>query len=151
MSAGPLRHLVTLEQRSQAADSSVGITISYASVAQVWAKIEGVKGALYVAAVQVVEAPTHRIVIRHRAMTDFDHIAEVAPEPETSTVAEDFDYTAGTFLAALPDGLLEDFDYLAGTYAAPAVRRWRVRDIRDPDGMRKWVEIMAEELKDEAA
>lgn len=106
MSAGPLRHLVTLEQRAQAADGSDGITTTFAAVARVWAKIEGTKGALYAAGVQLVEAPTHRIVIRHRSMTDFDHIA----------LGE---------------------------------QRWRVRDIRDPDGMRKWVEIMAEELRPE--
>lgn len=104
MSAGPLRHLVTLEQRTQAADGSVGITTTFAAVAQVWAKVEATKGALYAAGVQVVEAPTHRIVIRFRSMTDFDHVAL-------------------------------------------RTQRWRVRDVRDPDGMRRWVEIMAEELK----
>lgn len=103
MAAGTLRHLVRLEQRTQAADDSVGITTTYSPVARVWAQVEATRGALYAAGVQTVEAPTHRIVIRYRSMTDFDHIWD--------------------------DG-----------------RRWRVRDVRDPDGKRRWVEIMAEEI-----
>ncbi|MBP8295221.1 MAG: phage head closure protein [Burkholderiales bacterium] len=95
---------MTLEQRAQAADGGVGITTTFAAVAHVWAKIEATKGSIYAAGVQVVEAPTHRIVIRHRAMTDFDHVS----------LGE---------------------------------QRWRARDVRDPDGTRKWIEIMAEELR----
>lgn len=129
MPAGTLRHLLTLEQRTQAADGSVGIITAYAPVAQVWAKIEATKGALYAAGVQLVEAPTHRIIIRHRARTDFDHVAEL--------------------VLGAGDTVTEDFDYLAGAYLAATERRWRVRDVRDPDGTRKWIEIMAEELKPE--
>lgn len=103
MAAGTLRHRLRLEQRVQAADGGVGLTTTYTPVARVWGQVEATRGALYAAGVQVVDAPTHRIVIRYRAMTDFDHLADEA-------------------------------------------RRWRVRDVRDPDGTRKWVEIMAEEL-----
>lgn len=106
MAAGTLRHLLTLEQRTQAADGSVGITTGYTAVARVWAKVEATKGAIYVAGMQIGEGPTHRIVIRYRERTTFDHASEGA-------------------------------------------RRWRVRDVRDPDGKRKWLEIMAEELKPE--
>lgn len=107
MAAGTLRHRLRLEQRVQTADGSVGITTTYTPVARVWAQVEATRGALYAAGVQVVVAPTHRIIIRHRSMTDFDHVADEA-------------------------------------------RRWRVRDVRDPDGGRRWVEIMAEELTPKA-
>ena len=107
MPAGTLRHLLTLEQRTQVADGSVGITTAYTVVATAWGDVQATRGAVYVAAVQVGEGPTHRIIIRHRARTDFDHISQ-------------------------------------------GQRRWRVRDVRDPDGRRKYLEIMAEELTAEA-
>lgn len=103
MPAGDLRHQVTLEQRNQMPNDAGGITETFAPVALVWAKVEAVRGAVYAAGVQVADGPTHRIIIRYRAMTDFDHLSDGA-------------------------------------------RRWRMRDARDPDGKRRWVEINAEEL-----
>jgi SPP1 family predicted phage head-tail adaptor len=129
MAAGSLRHLLTLEQRTQVADATVGITTAYTPVAQVWGDVQATRGAVYVAGMQIGEGPTHRIVIRYRDRTTFDHVAELVLDAGTATT--------------------EDFDYLAGTYLAATERRWRVRDVRDPDGKRKWIEIMAEELKPE--
>lgn len=100
--AGGLRHRVTLERRIQAADVGTGLTTSYTAVATVWAKVEAVRGGIYMAGLQVGEGPTHRIRIRYRAVTDFDFLSE-------------------------------------GT------RRWHLRDIRDPDGLRQWLDLMAEE------
>lgn len=130
MPAGTLRHLLTLEQRTQVADATVGITTAYTPVAQVWGDVQATRGAVYVAAVQVGEGPTHRIMIRYRERTTFDHVAELVLDPGES-VTEAFDYTTGSYLAATE-------------------RRWRVRDVRDPDGRRRWLEIMAEELQPEA-
>lgn len=103
MAAGPLRHRLTLEQRAQAT-SGVTIANTFAPVATVWAQIEGTRGAVYADRVQVGEGATHRILIRHRDRTDFDH-------------------------ASTADG-----------------RRWKIRDVRDPWGTRRWLEIAAEEL-----
>jgi SPP1 family predicted phage head-tail adaptor len=106
MAAGTLRHLLTLEQRTQVADGAVGITTAYTTVTQVWGDVQATRGAVYLAGLQIGEGPTHRIVIRYRPRTTFDHVSAGA-------------------------------------------RRWRVRDVRDPDGRRKWLEIMAEELQPE--
>lgn len=107
MPAGSLRHLLTLEQRTQVADGSVGITTAYTVVDAAWADVQATRGAVYVSGLQIGEGPTHRIMIRYRERTDFDHLSQGA-------------------------------------------RRWRVRDVRDPDGKRKWLEVMAEELTPEA-
>lgn len=103
---GRLRHRVKLEQRSQVADASVGITTSYALVSEVYAEVRAVRGSIYAAGVQVGEGPTHRIIIRYVNPTTFDHVSQGA-------------------------------------------QRWRVRDARDPDGMKRTLEIMAEELTPE--
>lgn len=72
MAAGPLRYRLTLEQRAQAT-SGVTIANTFPPVATVWAQIEGVRGAVYADRVQVGEGATHRIMIRYRDRTDFDH------------------------------------------------------------------------------
>lgn len=100
---GRLNHRVNLEQRAQAADASVGLTTSYTIVATAWAEVRAVRGVVYAAGVQVGEAPTHRITLRYRDPTTFDHIS-------------------------------------LGS------QRWRVRDARDPDGRRRILDVMAEEL-----
>ena len=100
---GRLRHRVTLEQRAQVADNGTGITTTYTAVADVYAEVKAVRGSIYAAGVQVGEAPTHRITIRYRDATTFDHISQGS-------------------------------------------QRWRVRDARDPDGTRRALDIMAEEL-----
>lgn len=100
---GRLNHRVRLEQRAQAADASVGITTTYALVAEAWAEVKAVRGSIYAAGVQVGEGPTHRITMRYRDATGFDHVS-------------------------------------LGS------QRWRVRDARDPDGRRRVLEVMAEEL-----
>ena len=129
MPAGSLRHLLTLEQRTQAADATVGITTGYTPVATVWGDVQATRGAVYLATMQVGEGPTHRIVIRYRERTTFDHVSELVLDPgDTAT---------------------EVFDYLTSSFQAATERRWRVRDVRDPDGRRKWLEIMAEELQPE--
>lgn len=103
---GRLRHRVNLEQRSQVADASVGITTTYNLVAQAYAEVQAVRGSIYAAGVQVGEGPTHRITIRYRDPTTFDHVSQGA-------------------------------------------QRWRVRDARDPDGRRRILSIMAEEMTPE--
>lgn len=103
MNPGRLRHRVTIEQRVQVADGAVGITTTYSPVAQTWADVQAVRGSIYAAGVQVGEGPTHRITMRYRDATGFDHVS-------------------------------------LGS------QRWRVRDARDPDGRRRVLEVMAEEL-----
>lgn len=76
MNPGRLRHRVRLEQRVQAADATVGITTTFAVVADTWADVMAVKGSVYAAGLQVGEGPTHRILLRWRDPTAFDHIAE---------------------------------------------------------------------------
>ena len=100
---GRLNHRVSLEQRVQAADGSVGMTTSYTVVATAWAEVKAVRGSVYAAGVQVGDGPTHRITLRYRDATTFDHISLGA-------------------------------------------QRWRVRDARDPDGRRRILDVMAEEL-----
>lgn len=75
MNPGRLRHRVTVEQRVQAADGGVGLTTTYSVVAETWADIQAVKGAVYAAGLQVGEGPTHRIVMRWRDPTTFDHLS----------------------------------------------------------------------------
>lgn len=75
MNPGRLRHRVLVEQRVQAADGSVGITTTFAAVAETWAEVQAVKGAVYAAGLQVGEGPTHRIVMRWRDPTTFDHVS----------------------------------------------------------------------------
>jgi len=103
---GKLRHKVRLEQRTQVADASVGITTDYTLVAEVYAEVASVRGSIYAAGVQVGEGPTHRITVRYVDPTTFDHVAQGA-------------------------------------------QRWRVRDARDPDGRRRLLQIMGEELTPE--
>jgi SPP1 family predicted phage head-tail adaptor len=95
--------LVTLEQRTQAADASVGLSIEYTPVDDVWADIKAVRGSDYLAGVQLGDASTHRFTIRRRAMDDFSHI----------------------------------------NYEG---RRFRKQNVRDPDGRRRVLEVMAVEL-----
>ena len=71
--------------------------------AEAWAEVKAVRGSIYAAGVQVGEGPTHRITMRYRDATGFDHVS-------------------------------------LGS------QRWRVRDARDPDGRRRVLEVMAEEL-----
>lgn len=103
MSAGRFRHLVTLEQRTQGADGSVGLSIGYTVVDEVWADIVAVRGSDYLASVQLGEASTHRITIRRRSMDDFNYL----------------------------------------NYEG---RRFRKQSVRDPDGRRRVLEVMAVEL-----
>ena len=103
--AGRLRHRVVLEQRSSAAGTSGALQHSYAPVATAWGGIEAVRGSVYAAGLQTEERITHRIVLRWRDPTGFDHVRQ--------------------------DG---------------TSHRFKVRDVRDPDGRRRELEIMAEEM-----
>lgn len=76
MPAGRLRHYVALEKRTQAADETIGITTTFATVARTWVQIEATKGSVYAATIQVGEGPTHRIVMRYRDAAAFDFISE---------------------------------------------------------------------------
>ncbi len=103
MPAGKYRHFITLEQRTQEADESVGVTIGYITADTVWAEMIAVRGSAYLASVQLGEVATHRFMMRRRAMDDFNYV----------------------------------------NYEN---RRFRVRSVRDPDGRRRELEVMAEEL-----
>lgn len=72
--AGQLRHSVVLEQRKQGVDGGHDLKTSYVEVGDAFAAIEGVGGAAYQAGVQIEEKITHRITIRYRPRTDFNHI-----------------------------------------------------------------------------
>jgi SPP1 family predicted phage head-tail adaptor len=72
MDAGELRDRVELQSRAQTptgGSSGSAIAQAYATVATVWAKIEGLQGGRYIAGRQTEEVATHKITIRHR--TDF--------------------------------------------------------------------------------
>lgn len=73
-SAGALRHSVVLEQRAQFTGAELSLKSSFKPVGSAWAEIEGVGGAMYLDSLQIEEKITHRIVIRYRPRTDFDHI-----------------------------------------------------------------------------
>lgn len=75
MNPGRLRHRITVEQRVQAADGSVGLTTTYSVIGQTWGEVLSVKGAVYAAGLQVGEGPTHRITLRWRDPTTFDHLS----------------------------------------------------------------------------
>lgn len=75
MNPGRLRFRMLVEQRVQSPDGGVGITTSYTPVAETWADIQAVRGAVYAAGLQVGEGPTHRIVMRWRDPTAFDHLS----------------------------------------------------------------------------
>ena len=107
MPAGKYRHFITLEQRTLDADGSVGITQGYIVADTVWAEMMGVRGAQYIASVQIENGPTHCFIMRRRAMDDFNFI----------------------------------------NYEN---RRFRVHTVRDPDGLRRELEVLAEELAAEA-
>lgn len=75
MHAGELRHSVMLERRRQFTGAAMTLDSVYEPVTQAFAKIEGVGGAAYQAGVQIEERITHRITIRFRQRTDFDHVS----------------------------------------------------------------------------
>lgn len=108
-SSGKLRHSVVLEQRRQDAAPSGALLATYKHITTAWASLEGVGGAMYLDSVQLEEKITHRIFIRFRQRTDFDHISRSA------------------------DGVV--------------VQRFRVKNLRDPDGTRRWLQIEAEEIR----
>lgn len=56
----------------------VGLMTIFAPVAETWADIQAVKGAVYAAGLQVGEGPTHRIVMRWRDPVAFDHVSRGA-------------------------------------------------------------------------
>lgn len=64
-----LRHRVDLETSAKAAVGGVGGTTlsqSYTSGAQVWARVDLIRGGRYQDGVQIDDAPTHRVTIRYR-------------------------------------------------------------------------------------
>lgn len=69
------RHLVTLERRIQVPNGTVGLTETYAEVAQAWATLGAVAPAINLAAVQVQDGVTHRLVLRWVDPSTFTHIA----------------------------------------------------------------------------
>lgn len=78
MRAGELTHRLTLEQRVQAASGTSTLATTYTAVATVWGSVRGTKPAEYIDQIQVGSGPTHRMLIRYRAATDFDHVSDGA-------------------------------------------------------------------------
>ncbi len=107
--AGELRTLVSLQSKTQTpagGATGTGLTDTYTTVAEVWARIDGLQGGRYVAGQQVEEVATHKITIRYRA-----------------------DYTG------------------AWRFIRDGARLFEMKTVRDPDGLRKFLEIWAQELK----
>jgi SPP1 family predicted phage head-tail adaptor len=63
---GKLRQRVALQARTQAPTGSEAIADSYATVATVWAEVEQLEGAVFVAGQQTEERATHKVTIRNR-------------------------------------------------------------------------------------
>lgn len=103
--AGAMRDLVVLEQRKQQADAGFALLNTYDVIGEAYAQIEGVGGAAYQAGVQIEERITHRMTIRWRKRTDFNHVR-----------------------------------------IRVSGQRFRLRRLRDPDGMRRRLVLEVEEL-----
>jgi SPP1 family predicted phage head-tail adaptor len=67
---GKLRHRITIQEESRAADSGGGYTNTWTNLATdptVWAAIEPLRGREFLQARQLHDAVTHRVTIRHRS------------------------------------------------------------------------------------
>lgn len=73
--AGQLRHSMVLEQRKQGVGAGSALVTTFERVGDVFAAIEGVGATVYQTGMQTEERVTHRVTIRFRARTDFDHIS----------------------------------------------------------------------------
>lgn len=73
-----LNRLIRLQARAQtAAGSTGGLDEAYTTIGVVYARIEGVAGALYTAGVNTEERATHRITIRYRRdFADWAYVLE---------------------------------------------------------------------------
>lgn len=68
--SGDLRSLINLETRTQGPTGGAGGTLlaeTFVTGAQVWARIDLIRGGRYLDGMQTDEAPTHRIIARWRA------------------------------------------------------------------------------------
>lgn len=75
---GQLRHLLTLENRTQAPDLTTGFNETFAAVGTAWACIEPLRGAMQMDGVQVMDAATHWILIRYVEPGTFTHLSDGA-------------------------------------------------------------------------
>ncbi|WP_207458650.1 phage head closure protein [Azospirillum sp. SYSU D00513] len=71
--AGELNRRVRVLRRQDFPDSTDGITPTHDEIAQVWAKIEPVGGAIHYGSVQTGNMVTHRITIRYRTDITAEH------------------------------------------------------------------------------
>jgi head-tail adaptor len=77
LEAGKLRHRVVLEQRSQDSGADGALSDTFTEVDEVWGGVEGVRGSVYAAGLQLEERITHRITLRWRSPTGFNFIREL--------------------------------------------------------------------------
>lgn len=66
MNPGELRQRVTIQRRTVVRDSYGGETITWADVAEVWAKISAIGGREYFAAGQTLAESTFILIMRYR-------------------------------------------------------------------------------------
>lgn len=67
--AGVLRKRVTIQTLTQVSDGGGGFTEDWTDTATVWARVEPLDGTERFEAQQVSSALSHRVTIRHRAVT----------------------------------------------------------------------------------
>ncbi|MFZ5834021.1 MAG: phage head closure protein [Pseudomonadota bacterium] len=64
---GGLRQRVTLQRRSDVADTGGGSTLIWSDVAQLWAKVTPLQGGENVQAMRLQPVQEYRVELRHRA------------------------------------------------------------------------------------
>lgn len=69
MESGKLRHRVAVQTATEAQDAHGQAIKTWADTAKVWASIEPLRGREYIEARQTTATVTHRIRLRHRALT----------------------------------------------------------------------------------
>lgn len=75
LSVGELRHTLVLERQRKSAGDDYTLASRFEPICQVYGKVEGVGGGVYFESVQLDQKITHRITMRFRPRTDFDHIS----------------------------------------------------------------------------
>jgi SPP1 family predicted phage head-tail adaptor len=70
MRAGSLRHQVVLEASAEARGTDGEVTLSWVTVATVWASIEPTKGKEYISEDIIKAAATHLVTIRYLPVLD---------------------------------------------------------------------------------
>ncbi len=64
---GGLRHLITLQRRSETPDTGGGVSLSWVDIAQLWAEVAPLGGGEAVQAMRVQPVQSYRVRLRYRA------------------------------------------------------------------------------------